>query len=203
MTKKKKILALEQQVKNMENKIEKSNKMTLVATGTVAATSVGAVILSLVVKKKSANDIDEVVSNVDKLINVISTSNVISVGDDSTVVDEDDEDDDSSKQRRVQITGSFSGPEFKSQINALAEFLSNINFEDGYKFNARALKDIILSFIPEIRDDEVSIVHISPSFLSDSEICGKDGLHFFIYAPKCKIKVRIDEEGVTIKDVTK
>lgn len=202
MTKKKKILALEQQVKNMENKIEKSNKMTLVATGTVAATSVGAVILSLVVKKKSANDIDEVVSNVNKLINVISTSNVITTVGDGTEEDEN-EDDDSSKQSKVQITGSFSGPEFKSQINALAEFLSNINFEDGYKFNARALKDIILSFIPEIRDDEVSIVHISPSFLSDSEICGKDGLHFFIYAPKCKIKVRIDEEGVTIKDVTK
>ena len=114
--------------------------------------------------------------------------------------DEEESKEDDSKQPKVQLIGSFSGPELQSQISMFAEFLSMIKFDNEYKISLQTLKSASLLFIAEA-DDNLSISHMEPSYILDGDICGDNGLYFIIYLPDCKIKVSVNDEVIEISEI--
>ena len=114
--------------------------------------------------------------------------------------EEEESEEDDSKQPKVQLIGSFSGPELQSQLLMFGEFLSMIDFEHEYKFSLQTLKSSCLLFIAEA-DDNISISHMEPSYILDGNICGDDGLYFIVYLPDCKIKVAVNDEAIEIAEI--
>ena len=229
MSKKKRIINLEKEVNKLENNLDLSQKAGIATAGGLAIVSIASLINSALTKKKVKTEseglrtaismlakiMQESKSSSDALIEKIrksmegpsitpeaetpcTTDNDATASETETPEKESEEDD--SKQPKVQLIGSFSGPELQSQLLMFGEFLSMIDFEHDYKFSLQTLKSSCLLFIAET-DDNISISHMEPSYILDGNICGDDGLYFIVYLPDCKIKVAVNDEVVEITEI--
>ena len=215
MTKKKRINNLEKEVSKLQNNLDLSQKAGLVSAGGLAIISITSLINSVLTKKKVKSEsaqVADAISGLTKLLEGVSVSVTPETktseepaapennNNEEKKADEEESKEDDSKQPKVQIIGSFSGPELQSQISMFGEFLSMINFDHEYKFSLQTLKSASLLFIAEA-DDNISISHMEPSYILDGNICGDDGLYFIIYLPDCKIKVSVNDEVIEIAEI--
>ena len=225
MSKKKRINNLEKEVSKLQNNLDLSQKAGLVSAGGLAIMSIASLINSVLTKKKvkaESTQVADAISGLTKLLEGVSVSvtpesaapepktpstnepktpstNEPKTPENNKTEEEESKEDDS-KQPKVQIIGSFSGPELQSQISMFADFLSMIKFDNEYKISLQTLKSASLLFIAEA-DDNISISHMEPSYILDGNICGDDGLYFIIYLPDCKIKVSINDEVIEIAEI--
>lgn len=214
MSKKKRIVNLEREVNALQNNLDLSQKAGLATAGGLAIVSIASLINSALTKKKVkaeseslrtaismlAKLMEESKSSSDALIEKIGKSMEGPSITPETETPEKESEEDDSKQPKVQLIGSFSGPELQSQLLMFGEFLSMIDFEHDYKFSLQTLKSSCLLFIAET-DDNISISHMEPSYILDGNICGDDGLYFIVYLPDCKIKVAVNDEVVEIAEI--
>ena len=221
MSKKKRIVNLEREVNVLQNNLDLSQKAGLATAGGLAIVSIASLINSALTKKKVkaeseslrtcismlAKIMQESKSSSDALIEKIRKSmegpSITPETETPTTeekAEEEESEEDDSKQPKVQLSGSFSGPELQSQLLMFGEFLSMIDFDHEYKFSLQTLKASCLLFIAEA-DDNISISHMEPSYILDGNICGDDGLYFIVYLPDCKIKVALNDEVIEIAEI--
>lgn len=219
MSKKKRIINLEREVNTLQNNLDLSQKAGIATAGGLAIVSIASLINSVLTKKKVKTESAQVADAISGLAHLLEGVSV-SVTSETKVpeepaapspapennnneekkADEEESKEDDSKQPKVQLIGSFSGPELQSQLSMFGEFLSMINFDHEYKFSLQTLKSSCLLFIAEA-DDNLSISHMEPSYILDGDICGDNGLYFIIYLPDCKIKVSVNDEVIEISEI--
>lgn len=214
MSKKKRIINLEREVNTLQNNLDLSQKAGIATAGGLAIVSIASLINSVLTKKKVKSEsaqVADAISGLTKLLEGVSVSVTPEPETPSTnepaapetknnKTEEEESKEDDSKQPKVQLIGSFSGPELQSQISMFAEFLSMIKFDNEYKISLQTLKSASLLFIAEA-DDNISISHTEPSYILDGNICGDDGLYFILYLPDCKIKVSVNDEVIEIAEI--
>lgn len=204
MSKKKRIVNLEREVNVLQNNLDLSQKAGLATAGGLAIVSIASLINSALTKKKVKEESAQVADAISGLVQLLEGASVSVAPEtvDNTTDNENEEEseEDDSKQPKVQLSGSFSGPELQSQLLMFGEFLSMIDFDHEYKFSLQTLKASCLLFIAEA-DDNISISHMEPSYILDGNICGDDGLYFIVYLPDCKIKVALNDEVIEITEI--
>lgn len=204
MSKKKRIFNLEREVNVLQNNLDLSQKAGIATAGGLAIVSIASLINSALTKKKVKEESAQVADAISGLVQLLEGASVSVAPEtvDNTTDNENEEEseEDDSKQPKVQLSGSFSGPELQSQLLMFGEFLSMIDFDHEYKFSLQTLKASCLLFIAEA-DDNISISHMEPSYILDGNICGDDGLYFIVYLPDCKIKVAVNDEAIEISEI--
>ena len=202
MSKKKRIVNLEREVNVLQNNLDLSQKAGLATAGGLAIVSIASLINSALTKKKVKEESAQVADAISGLVQLLEGASVSVAPEtvDNTTDNEEESEEDDSKQPKVQLSGSFSGPELQSQLLMFGEFLSMIDFDHEYKFSLQTLKASCLLFIAEA-DDNILISHTEPSYILDGNICGEDGLYFIVYLPDCKIKVAVNDEVIEIAEI--
>ena len=202
MSKKKRIVNLEREVNVLQNNLDLSQKAGLATAGGLAIVSIASLINSALTTKKVKEESAQVADAISGLVSLLEGASVSVAPEtvDNTTDNEEESEEDDSKQPKVQLSGSFSGPELQSQISMFADFLSMIKFDNEYKISLQTLKSASLLFIAEA-DDNISISHMEPSYILDGNICGDDGLYFIVYLPDCKIKVALNDEVIEISEI--